>query len=131
LDWGRTGGAWNRTERRSWRIVAEPTVLVAAERLRRPLVARRLNLAPRGHGLVRRPIAPAAAQILRPHKNCARDVGFAGEHARSHIVSADRPARGRGYMGRRNAGVHGEVAITHQYGPIHHHCPPHKGRTLC
>jgi hypothetical protein len=34
-------------------------------------------------------------------------------------------------MGRRNAGVHREVAITHRHGPIYHHCPPHEVRTLC
>jgi hypothetical protein len=61
LDWGRTGGARNGAERRPWRIVAEPAVLIVAERLWRPLVACRLNLAACGHDLVRRPIAPAAA----------------------------------------------------------------------
>jgi hypothetical protein len=33
-------------------------------------------------------------------------------------------------MSGRNAWVHGEVAITHRYGPIHQQCPLHEGRTL-
>jgi hypothetical protein len=58
---------------------------------------------------INRPLGPESG---------ARDVGLAGEPARSYLVSADRLAGCRGDMSRRNAGVHGEMAFRRRYGPI-------------
>jgi hypothetical protein len=101
---------------------AEPAALACPQRLEwQQVPRRRYRVARLSHERrFARDLANAfaVAEIVRPQHDSARQIGGAGQHARSHVKGRNGPAVGGRDIGRRDARIDRKPAILQYNGPV-------------